>query len=110
MPPERVLVCFCTSGLLFEALSPAPSHHLGVDVFVGTFDSRDLVATSGSVGHGHFAVPPPSEARRTLPCERGVSSREHLRDDKRLTTLTAALSVSVRRVLVRPRTQARRGL
>src|SRR5690242_1909351 len=34
----------------FRGLSPAPSHHLGADVFVGTFDSRDLVATSRSVG------------------------------------------------------------
>ncbi len=46
----------------FEALSPAPSHHLGVDVFVGTFGCpvvtldvgdqsvhRDLLSLRGAI-------------------------------------------------------------
>jgi len=43
----------------------------------------------------HATGTPPSAGRRTLPCERGVSSRAYLRDDQRLATSTATLSVSV---------------
>ena len=47
MPPERVLRFLLYIEASFRGLSPAPSHHLGVDVFVGTFGSPDVVATSG---------------------------------------------------------------
>jgi hypothetical protein len=46
-PPERVLRFLLFIEPPFEASSPAPSHHLGVDVFVGTFGSPDVVATPG---------------------------------------------------------------
>lgn len=36
MPPERVLRFLLTKEASFRGFSPAPSHHLGVDVFVGT--------------------------------------------------------------------------
>ena len=47
MPPERVLRFLLYHTASFRGLSPAPSHHLGVDVFVGTFGSPHVVATSG---------------------------------------------------------------
>ena len=49
MPPERVLRFLLTHVASFRGLSPAPSHHLGVDVFVGTWGTSDVAATSGVV-------------------------------------------------------------
>ena len=45
----------------FRGLSPAPSHHLGVDVFVGTVGRPNVVTTSGV---GHAIGPPLSAVRR----------------------------------------------
>ena len=60
MPPERVLRFLLTEVASFRGLSPAPSHHLGVDVFVRTFgcpvvaldvgDHQSIETSSRSVG------------------------------------------------------------
>ena len=47
----------------FRGLSPAPSHHLGVDVFVGT-DGRPSITTTPGVGH--FIGAPSVCGRQTL--------------------------------------------
>ena len=60
MPPERVLRFLLTRWPPFEASSSAPSHHLGVDVFVGTV-LPSAIAGAGAV---RTWLPPPSSSMR----------------------------------------------
>ena len=107
MPPERVLRFLLHIWASFRGLSPAPSHHLGVDVFVGTFGCpvvvldvgdqsvhRDLLSLCGALAQET------GEARRRARMGSGGSSRtgrRHAGDaaaaGERATWLTDAESV-----------------
>ena len=58
--PSECYGSFCSSAS-FRGLSPAPSHHLGVDVFVGTLGCPSSPSTSGisqSIGTSSRSVGP----------------------------------------------------
>ena len=107
MPPERVLRFLLYNVASFRGLSPAPSHHLGVDVFVGTFGCpvvaldvgdqsvhRDLLSLCGALAQetGEASRPSAGGLRRLVADGSDATQGDAAADDERATWLTDAES------------------